>query len=155
MKVLTLALATGLGAGYSPIAPGTVGTLAAVLLYLPFAALNQTGDPGRFALYLLVVAALCALGVWVSGRAEKIFGEKDCQKIVIDEVAGYFVTMLLVPSGWMWIVAGFAMFRFFDILKPPPIRHLQSLGGGLGVMIDDVLAGGLACTVLHLVNIVL
>jgi len=155
MRALTLALATGFGAGYSPRAPGTVGTLMGVLLYLPLARLNHWGDPGGFALYLSILAALCALGTWISGRAEKIMGEKDCQKIVIDEIAGYFVTMLLVPSGWPWIVAGFAMFRLFDITKPPPIRYLQSLGGGIGVMIDDVLAGILACLVLHLANIVL
>lgn len=155
MKAFILALATGLGAGYSPRAPGTVGTLAAVLLYLPFARFNQSGDPGKFAVYLSVVAILCVVGTWVSGRAEKLLGEKDCQKIVIDEIAGYFITMSLLPAGWAWIAAGFVMFRLFDITKPPPIRNLQSIGGGAGVMIDDVLAGLLACGSLHLVNFIL
>ena len=97
----------------------------------------------------LIAIAVIALAVWAADRAEPIYGEKDSGKIVIDEIAGFFVTMTLLPVGWMWIAAGFFVFRAFDVLKPWPIDRSQKLPGGVGVVIDDVLAGVYSCALLH------
>lgn len=127
-------LASGFGSGLAPIAPGTFGTLAGVpicLLCLPL--------PWFFR--LLVVLALMALAVYVSGRAEEIYSKKDDQRIVIDEIIGFQVTMLPVTITILHLCAGFVLFRVFDILKPFPLNNLQRLPGGWGVVLDDVGAG--------------
>lgn len=136
-------LAFGFGAGHAPFAPGTAGTLVAVPIYL---ALRETG----LAVYLTMVAAMFGLGVWFCGVAERDLGAEDAPGIVWDEIVGYLIAMIAAPAGWEWIVAGFVLFRFFDIAKPFPIRLLdQRVGGGLGVMLDDALAGVFAALVLH------
>lgn len=128
-------LATWGGSGYSPFASGTVGTLAAIPFYLWLARLPT-------ALYLLTLIAFFFLACWVSGKAETIFQEKDSGKIVIDEVVGYLVTMTAIPFDWRYIVAGFFLFRLFDIVKPPPANWFDSkLKNGYGVVLDDVAAG--------------
>lgn len=127
-------MATGGYSGYSPFAPGTVGTVAAVPVYLLF---TMTGH----LLYLLLFAVLLPLSFRVSGRAEKIFGAKDSGMIVIDEIAGYLVTMFMIPVGWPYVVAGFFLFRFFDIFKIFPARSMEKIGGGVGVVMDDIVAG--------------
>ena len=127
-------LASGFGSGLAPIAPGTFGTLAGVpicLLCLPL----------PWLLRLLVVLALMALAVYVSGRAEEIYSKKDDQRIVIDEIIGFQVTMLPVTITILHLCAGFVLFRIFDILKPFPLNNLQRLPGGWGVVLDDVGAG--------------
>lgn len=127
-------LASGFGSGLAPIAPGTFGTLAGVpicLLCLPL----------PWFLRLLVVLALMALAVYVSGRAEEIYSKKDDQRIVIDEIIGFQVTMLPVTITILHLCAGFVLFRVFDILKPFPLNNLQRLPGGWGVVLDDVGAG--------------
>ena len=99
--------------------------------------------------------ALYVVGVWTSTLAEPIYGTKDNGRIVIDEVVGYLVTMLLVPSrSWVWLALGFVAFRAFDVIKPPPARSLQLLKGGQGVMIDDLVAGVYACASLHVLRAV-
>lgn len=128
-------LATWGGSGYSPIASGTAGTLAAIPFYIWFARLPLP-------LYLLTLAAFFFLSCWVSGKAEIIFQEKDSGKIVIDEVVGYLVTMIAIPFDWRYMVAGFFLFRFFDIVKPPPANWFdRKLKNGYGVVLDDVAAG--------------
>lgn len=128
-------LATWGGSGYSPFASGTVGTLAAIPFYLWLARL-----PLPF--YLLTLAAFFFLSCWISGKAEIIFQEKDSGKIVIDEVVGYLVTMTAIPFDWRYIVAGFFLFRLFDIVKPPPANWFdRKLKNGYGVVLDDVAAG--------------
>lgn len=128
-------LATWGGSGYSPFASGTVGTLAAIPFYLWLARL-----PLPF--YLLTLAAFFFLSCWISGKAEIIFQEKDSSKIVIDEVVGYLVTMTAIPFDWRYIVAGFFLFRLFDIVKPPPANWFdRKLKNGYGVVLDDVAAG--------------
>jgi phosphatidylglycerophosphatase A len=127
-------LAFGFGAGLSPLAPGTAGTLVAVPFALALRSIDQT------VMWLLLVV-LFALGVWVCDRATQKLGVHDHGGIVIDEMVGYWLTVALVPSGWGWLVAGFFIFRFFDILKPWPIGYLdRSVRGGFGIMVDDVLA---------------
>ena len=138
-------MATGLGTGLSPFAPGTVGTILGIPLYLLFALFSPT-------LYLLSTIAFCFFAVYISGEAEKLYGEKDPSKIVIDEIAGFLVVMLFVPVSPYTVAAGFILFRFFDILKPYPIRLMeQRLPGGYGVVADDVMAGIYAAIVLQLV----
>jgi phosphatidylglycerophosphatase A len=135
---LILLAATGFGLGYSPKAPGTLGTLAA----LPFiwAAASLPHWAGTFFLVCFLLAA-----VFVADEAEKILGRKDPGVIVIDEMAGYWVTMCLVPVTFVTLLAGFAAFRCFDIFKIPPVRYFEkNFSGGAGVVLDDIMAGVLA-----------
>ena len=131
---LILFIAEGAFSGLSPYAPGTAGTGVGVLLYL----LIGDVSPRR---YLFICAVVTAVGTWAADRAEKILGQKDASPIVIDEIAGFLISMFLVPSGWGFVIAGFFLFRIFDIIKPWPLMQLQDLHGGLGIMLDDVGAG--------------
>lgn len=126
-RKLIVFLATGFGLGMLPKAPGTFGTLLGVILAAIF--------PDN----LYLVMAVSILGIWISQEAEKLLQEHDCPKIVIDEVAGY----LIAAFNWhgYYLIAAFVLFRVFDIIKPPPIRQLQKLPGGIGVMADDLAAG--------------
>ncbi len=145
MKRFILFLATGFGVGYSPIAPGTLGTLVAIPIYY---FLSEIRSP----LYEITLIAFFFLSVWISENTEKYFGKKDDCRIVIDEIMGYLITMLWIPKIILFIVVGFFLFRFFDILKPFPIRRLEKrLKGGYGVVLDDVLAGVYANIVLHVI----
>jgi phosphatidylglycerophosphatase A len=144
MRRFVIMLATWGGTGYSPVASGTVGTLAAIPFYLLLARLPLP-------LYLLATLLFSSFACWVSGEAERIFAEKDSGKIVIDEVAGYLVTMIAVPFSWQGVVAGFFLFRLFDITKPFPARYVdRNLKNGCGVVLDDLVAGVYACLALHL-----
>jgi len=128
-------LAFGLGSGAAPKAPGTFGTLAA----LPLCLLMQSLDSLS---YLLLTLALFLLGIWLCGRTSRDLGVHDHGGIVWDEWVGLMVTLWLVPPGWIWLLAGFGLFRLFDILKPWPIGWLdRRVSGGLGIMLDDLLAG--------------
>jgi phosphatidylglycerophosphatase A len=120
--------------GYSPVAPGTVGTLGAVILYYVISGFSNL-------FYLFFIIALIIFSVWVSEIARIRLGDSDPNSIVIDEVCGFLVTMILIPPSVMNIAMGFLLFRFFDILKPPPIRRSERLSGGMGIVADDVLAG--------------
>ena len=136
--------AFGFGSGAFPVAPGTAGTLMAVLLYglLPIMS---------WPVYLLFLLLGFALGVFLCGRTAADIGVHDHGGIVWDEFVGYWITMFLAPTGWQYWVAGFVLFRLFDIVKPWPIRWLdRHVEGGLGIMIDDVLAGVMACACLQL-----
>ena len=143
-------IATGLGTGYFPVS-GTVASVLAVLLYLPFAGLNTTQN-GYIFLYGALLMFLLALAIWSSGLASVWLGEKDPHKVVIDEIAGYFFAMTLLPTNIPFVIAAFFLFRFFDVVKPPPIKQSQDLPGGVGVTIDDILAGIATCILLHLAH---
>lgn len=137
-------LSFGFGSGLSPKAPGTFGTLAAIPLYL---LLMQLSWP----VYLAVVVVTFFVGVYLCGETAKALGVHDHGGIVWDEFVGFWITMFMAPAGWLWLVAGFVLFRFFDIVKPWPIRWLdRSVSGGFGIMIDDVLAGLYALALLQL-----
>jgi phosphatidylglycerophosphatase A len=137
-------LAFGFGAGLAPRAPGTFGTLLALPLY----ALMQ---PLALPMYLAALAALFGIGVVVCGRAARDMGVHDDPAIVWDEVVGYLIAMAFAPVGWVAAVAGFVLFRAMDILKPWPIGWAdRRVGGGFGIMLDDVMAGVYAGLVLHL-----
>ena len=131
---LILFLAQGAWSGRSPFAPGTAGTMVAVFLYLLLAGLPA-------AWYLSACAAVTGIAIWIADEAERMLGRKDDGSIVIDEIAGYLVSMALVPAGWLFIAAGFFLFRVFDIIKPFPARRLQDLHGGPGIVLDDIAAG--------------
>jgi phosphatidylglycerophosphatase A len=133
-------IATFFGAGYAPAAPGTVATFATLPLYLILRRLS-------FPWYLLSLVLLTILGVFASGRMERLWG-KDPGKVVIDEVAGTLTALISRPSSLKEILIGMVLFRVFDILKPPPVSTLESLPGGVGIMADDVAAGLLSALLL-------
>lgn len=138
-----LLLAFGFGSGLAKKAPGTCGTLAAVPLYLLMA---QTGNLVYGVFTLLATVA----GIWICGIAADKLGEHDFGGIVWDEVVGYLITLWLIPFSWLNVILGFVLFRFFDILKPWPIKIAdRRVKGGFGIMLDDVLAGILANLVLR------
>jgi len=141
---------TGLGSGLSPFAPGTAGTLVGVLVYAVFSRF-------QWPVYLLSVAAFSLFAVYVSQEAERIYRKKDPSRIVIDEIAGFQVTMFLVAPTLRHIVAGFILFRVYDIIKPFPIRLCERrIPGGSGVVADDIVAGVYAnVTLLLLIRFVL
>jgi len=144
MKFFTLFFATGLGLGYIPIAPGTWGSLLGVaLVYL----LMPLSTP----LYILTILSFTAFSIWISTLAEKILRQKDPSKIVIDEISGILFSFLFVPLSWQTAILGFLIFRVFDIFKPYPIRKVElKFRRGMGVVLDDVLAGIYTCLVMHL-----
>lgn len=137
-----LLVAFGFGSGLAPKAPGTAGTLLGVAAHLATQSLDL---PLRIA----IVLAAFALGVWVCGVAAKRLGVPDHPGIVFDEVVGYLIAMLTAPAGWLWIGAGFVLFRLFDIWKPWPISLAdRRVHGGFGIMLDDALAGALVAVIL-------
>jgi len=141
--------AFGFGSGCAPKAPGTAGTALAVLLYLPLQYLS-------FSAYLIMLGLSFMIGVWLCGKASKALGVHDHGGIVWDEFVGYWITMIAAPSGWMWVLLGFLLFRLFDIWKPQPIRYLDKhVHGGFGIMIDDVLAGIYALIIMQGLKFVL
>ena len=131
-----LIVTTGLLSGYSPIASGTAGTVVAIPLYLLL--VNIGWLP-----YLAATALLFWLGTQGANRIEEATGKKDHGIIVIDEIIGYLITMAFLPQTWLFVILGFFVFRFFDILKPCPIRKIDLNPNlkGFGVMADDALAG--------------
>jgi phosphatidylglycerophosphatase A len=147
-KGIARLIATFFYVGYFPYAPGTLGTLAAVPLYYMVSFLP-------YYLYIPFTALFIILSVWASGIAEGLFGEKDPGYIVADEVSGFLVTMILVPLTLTNVAIGFFLFRFFDIVKPPPSRQSERLEGGLGVVMDDVVAGVYANILLQIIARVL
>lgn len=164
-----LAVAT-CGIGYLPVAPGTWGSAVGVGLYLLFRATGAQFfvyatsrgwsitalESVRSAFVLIALLVLALAGVWAATRAEKLLARKDPGAVVVDEVVGQLITFLAVPfNAGLWaIVAGFLAFRAFDIWKPYPIRRLETLESGLGIMADDVLAGAYAATLVSLLTVV-
>ena len=140
-----LFLAFGFGSGLAKKAPGTFGTLAAMPVY---GLLLQTNDW----LYSVLTVLATLIGIWICGVAAKKLEEHDFGGIVWDEIAGFLITMWLIPFTWSTLIGGFILFRFFDILKPWPIKVVDKrVAGGLGIMLDDVLAGIFAAVVLRFV----
>ena len=164
---LALAVAT-CGVGYMPVAPGTWGSAIGVGVYLlvrtlsahlfAYALAHGWSVPPlesfRTTFMLLMLISITSVGVWAASRAESLLGRKDPGAVVVDEVVGQLITFLFVPfnAGPWAIVAGFLSFRAFDIWKPYPIRRLEALESGLGIMADDVLAGAYAATLMSLLT---
>ncbi len=136
MARLALVIATSGYSGFFPIAPGTVGSAVGLGLW----ALARSGGAG-VAGELAIAASLLVVGAWAATRAERHLGMTDPGPVVIDEVMGMCVTMVAAPFTWPAALAGFFLFRAFDIVKPPPARQLEACHGGWGIMLDDLAAG--------------
>ncbi len=143
-------LSLGFGAGLSPCAPGTVGTLVSIIPYLFLSQLALVP-------YIAVIILGFVLGVYLCDYTSQALGVHDHSGIVWDEFIGYWITMIAVPEvSWQWILVGFVLFRFFDILKPWPVKWADKrLQGGFGIMFDDVLAGLYALACMQLIGIYL
>ena len=142
-------LAYGFGSGLAPFAPGTAGTLAAIPLAIVLKLLPV-------ALFWIVLAALFLAGIWICDVAARQTGEHDPGGIVWDEMVAYWLVVAFVPLHWAWLIAAFVLFRAFDILKPWPIRWVEKrFGGGLGIMLDDVVAAAYAVVILQVVRLAL
>lgn len=135
----SLMIATGFGSGFSPVAPGTAGALLALLLWvvgyllLPFALLQV--------ILAVMILLFTVLGIYTSGVMERYWGE-DPSRVVVDEMVGVWIPLLVVPDGgWWYVLAAFVLFRLFDIVKPLGVRRMERFGGGVGIMMDDILAG--------------
>ena len=154
LDYLSLAITT-VGVGYLPLAPGTWGSAVGVLIYIGFISVRDHFVVGErllvanifhytiYAGFLVCLTVLSLFGIWASGRSTELFGNTDPSQAVIDEVVGQLVTFVLFPFwiSWPFILAGFLLFRLFDIWKPYPIDDLQVLPGGLGICADDLVAG--------------
>ena len=140
-----LFLAFGFGAGLAKKAPGTFGTLGAPPVSLVYM-------HGNFVVYTLATVLVILSGIWICGSAAKKLGEHDFSGIVWDEIAGFLVTMWLVPFSWPTVIIGFILFRVFDVFKPWPINWIDSkVHNGLGIMLDDLIAGLFAGVILVLI----
>ena len=140
---LALACATGFGAGYAPAAPGTFGSAVGLALWwlLPASPVVQ----------IAAIVMLFGLGAWSGTIAERHFHTEDPGPVVIDEVMGMLITMFMMPVDWTAAIAGFLLFRLFDIVKPFPARRFEKLPGGTGIMADDAMAAVYANVALRLV----
>lgn len=132
--------------GYLPVAHGTLGSLASLVLYYFIC-----HDAVIMAAVILIVIIL---GFMTAGRVEKMFGEKDPGEIVIDEFAGMLISLYRLPPTMGYVVTGFLLFRFFDIVKPKPIQNLEKIKGSMGIMSDDIIAGVYANMILQVVYII-
>ena len=135
MTRLAVAIATAAFTGYFPIAPGTVGSAVGLLVFLAYRTI------GGAMLEAAAIAGVCAVGTWAASRAEGHFGRRDPGHVVIDEVAGMLVTLAFLPVGPTGLLAGFLLFRLFDIVKPFPASRVEAWPRGWGIMADDVVAG--------------
>ena len=143
LKDPVVLIAVGFGSGLAPKAPGTAGTLIAIPLYVLM-------QPLPLISYLLITTCLFIAGIWICTYAAEKLGVHDHPSIVFDEIVGYLITMIAAPEGWLVIVAGFVLFRFLDAVKPWPISWFdRNVSGGLGIMIDDVVAGVIAMAIIQ------
>jgi phosphatidylglycerophosphatase A len=140
-RSLSIWIATGLGAGYFPVAPGTAGSAVGLALVIAFRQARL--ESLAWAVCLAAFTGLLfVVGVWSAGKAEKVFGGVDPRQVVIDEVAGQVLTFVATPKiTWIGLIAGFLLFRGFDIVKPFPARRAERFPGGWGIMLDDLVAG--------------
>jgi len=156
MTKLIKTIATVFGIGYLPLAPGTFAALAGLILYIfshNYEFIYNVETQNFVSLhYYITTAFILAIGFLVSGRAERIFGQKDSRNIVIDDFAGVFIVYLFIPFKLPYILTGFILYRFFDIIKIYPIKKIESLPGGWGIMLDDIAAGIYANVVLQIIS---
>jgi phosphatidylglycerophosphatase A len=142
LQRIAILVATVLGAGYAPIAPGTVGSAAGLLLWAVL--------PSTPVVQAAAIIVLFAAGAWSGSVAERHFGRTDPGQVVIDEVMGMIITLFLIPVGWRGACVGFLFFRVADVVKPFPAKRLERLHGGVGVMADDAMAAVYANLALRL-----
>ena len=127
-------LSTVFGLGFSPVVPGTMASLAGLLIYLVFIRGNQER-------LFIIVGVITAIGFFICGKAEKLFNQKDARPIIIDDFAGMLISLLFLPYSLTTGILAFLLFRVMDGLKPYPIYKIEHYPGGLGIMLDDILAG--------------
>ena len=142
------ALVSVFGLGYMPVGPGTWGSFGGLLLWYFYLRNLST------IWYVAVLVVLIIVSCYLSDLANKIYGEEDSSHIVIDEVCGFLVSMICIQGGFVWGLAGFILFRVFDILKPQPVKFFEDLHGGIGVVLDDVMAGVYAALILNFIRYV-
>jgi phosphatidylglycerophosphatase A len=135
MNAIAMVLATAGYVGFFPIAPGTAGSLAGLIV---FAFVRWIGEPG---FEIATIVAVLVLGIWSASIAERVLNLKDPGPVVIDEVLGMLITLALLPLSLTGVLVGFVLFRVFDVIKPFPAGRLESLHGGMGIMLDDAVAG--------------
>jgi len=155
LKDLYKFFATGFGSGFSPIAPGTAGSIVAALILVGLNKFYPMFFPGtwdNFSVSLIFIIVFLLLGVWVSKELEKDWG-KDPSAIVIDEMVGVWISMFLIPFTYKNLIAALIIFRFLDIVKPLYLKKLENLKNGWGVMMDDVVAGIYTNIIMHLIVI--
>lgn len=149
-----VALATGFYSGYSPFAPGTMGALVAVLIWL--VGYFFLGYASLLIATSVLILVFTLLSVPSINRLEKVWGE-DPSRVVVDEMVGVWISLLAVPADghWGYVAGAFVLFRLFDIVKPLGVRRMERIGGGWGVMLDDILAGVYGAVVLFFINMLL
>lgn len=150
MKFIYKLIATTFGAGYSPFAPGTAGAIVGcgfIILFEKYRILSTYEDP---ILFTIITALVTFLGVFVTNKLTEDWG-KDPSKVVIDEFIGIWIAMIFIEFNWINLLLAFGLFRFFDIAKPLGVRKMEALKGGVGVMMDDVLAGVYSNIVLQII----
>lgn len=135
-------LATGFGAGLVPTAPGTAGSVVGVVLWWGLNHLTPWA-------YWLVTVLVVALAVWSAGAAAELYRKQDPPCVVIDEICAMPIVLAGIGQHWWHVVIGFVWFRLFDVWKPPPVRQAQVFSGGIGIVLDDLLAAGYACATTH------
>ncbi|MBI5374481.1 MAG: phosphatidylglycerophosphatase A [Candidatus Schekmanbacteria bacterium] len=139
MKKLIIFFSTACYLGYSPIVPGTAGSLGGLIIYYFIERFSPEGLSNYSVAASIVFITIA--GIFAASYSEKYFGTKDSSEIVIDEVAGMLISLFLIPFKWKYMIAAFVIFRIMDIIKPFPGRRMEKLSGGTGVMLDDVVAG--------------
>ena len=143
LKDPVMLIAAGFGSGLAPKAPGTAGTLVAIPLYLLM-------QPLPLISYLLITTCLFIAGIWICAYTAEKLGVHDHPSIVFDEIVGYLITMVAAPAGWHVIMVGFVLFRLLDAIKPWPISWFdRNITGGMGIMVDDVVAGIVALAIIQ------
>ena len=141
-------VATFFGIGYMKPGPGTWGSAAGLLVWAALA--SQLPGSARTLTVIILAALITLIGIPAATKVARAFAKKDPQFVVIDEVAGQLITLISAPLTWKTFLAGFILFRAFDIVKPPPVRQLERLPEGAGIVLDDVAAGIYAFIGLHL-----
>ncbi len=150
---LAAAIGTGLYSGYFPLFPGTVGSAVGIVVYLILVGSGAIGQEFSIG-WPVTIAIVFVAGTLAAHRCEQMFGH-DSKRIVVDEIWGQLIALIMLPVTWRWVLAGFVLFRVFDIIKPCPGRRAERMGGGFGVMLDDGVAGIYTIIVLHLVRLLL
>ncbi len=145
MRTLKILFLTGLGAGFSPVAPGTAGSIVGLLFYLIF--LSRLPHTLNILLFIFVFA----VAIYFSNQSFEIFGEEDSSKIVIDEILGIWASLMFIKLSFYSVVDAFLIFRFLDIYKPYPVRLMDDLKNGLGIVMDDVVAGLITNIILRII----
>ena len=148
LNKIVLFFSSAFGAGYIKYAPGTFGSLVGILLWAFFI-------PQNFEIHFAAVVLMFFASVFFSSLAENIYGKKDDQRVVIDEVAGVWLSVAFLPKTVLFLALGFILFRIFDVSKPFFIKKLQKIKGGLGITIDDIAAGIAANIILQVLNVIL